>query len=195
MSLQASPADTVIEARWVIPVEPAHALLADHSVVIVGDRIAAILPTAEARIRYTPRSRVELPAHAVIPGLINLHTHAAMTLMRGLADDLALMDWLNHHIWPAELKHVSEPYVYDGTRLACAEMLRGGVTCFNDMYFFPQAAARMPASRAARAVACGKKYMSLKQVTPPRSISAQARRVPSYTYGSDTCLNSAGQIW
>jgi len=147
MNLQASPADTIIEARWVIPVEPAHALLTDHSVVIVGDRIAAILPTAEARIRYTPRSRVELPAHAVIPGLINLHTHAAMTLMRGLADDLALMDWLNHHIWPAEFKHVSEPYVYDGTRLACAEMLRGGATCFNDMYFFPQATAR--AARAA----------------------------------------------
>jgi 5-methylthioadenosine/S-adenosylhomocysteine deaminase len=151
MNFQTAPADTVIEARWVIPVEPADALLTDHSIVITDGLIAAVLPTAEARTRYSPRQRVELPVHAVIPGLINLHTHAAMTLMRGLADDLALMDWLNHHIWPAELKHVSDPYVYDGTRLACAEMLRGGVTCFNDMYFFPQAAARAACDAGMRA--------------------------------------------
>jgi len=142
MNPLAEPADTVIEARWVIPVEPARDVLADHSVVISGDRITAILPTVEARAKYQARQRFELAGHALIPGLINLHTHAAMTLMRGLADDLTLMDWLNQHIWPAEMKHVSEQFVYDGTRLACAEMLRGGVTCFNDMYFFPQAAAR-----------------------------------------------------
>jgi 5-methylthioadenosine/S-adenosylhomocysteine deaminase len=151
MSSHAAIADTVIEARWVIPVEPARDVLADHSVVIVGNQIAAILPTSEARTRYNARQRLELTAHAVIPGLINLHTHAAMTLMRGLADDLALMDWLNHHIWPAEMKHVSDPYVYDGTRLACAEMLRGGVTCFNDMYFFPQATARAACDAGMRA--------------------------------------------
>jgi 5-methylthioadenosine/S-adenosylhomocysteine deaminase len=151
MSALAAPADTVIEARWVIPVEPARDVLADHSLVIVGNRIAAILPTPEARIRYSPRERLELTTHAVIPGLINLHTHAAMTLMRGLADDLALMDWLNHHVWPAEMRHASEPYVYDGTRLACAEMLRGGVTCFNDMYFFPQATARAACDSGMRA--------------------------------------------
>jgi len=78
----------------------------------------------------------------LIPGLVNLHTHAAMSLMRGIADDLALMDWLQNHIWPAESRMVSDSFVYDGTLLACAEMLRGGVTCFNDMYFFPEAAAR-----------------------------------------------------
>jgi 5-methylthioadenosine/S-adenosylhomocysteine deaminase len=77
----------------------------------------------------------------LIPGLVNLHTHAAMSLLRGLADDLPLMEWLQHHIWPAEAQHVSEQFVYDGTLLACAEMLRGGITCFNDMYFFPGAAA------------------------------------------------------
>ena len=152
MNPHAEPADAVIEARWVIPVEPARAVLADHSVVIAGDRIAAILPTAEARAKFNPQQRFELSGHALIPGLINLHTHAAMTLMRGLADDLALMDWLNQHIWPAEMRHVSEPFVYDGTRLACAEMLRNGVTCFNDMYFFPRAAARAATEAGMRAV-------------------------------------------
>ncbi|MCE9640472.1 MAG: TRZ/ATZ family hydrolase [Betaproteobacteria bacterium] len=151
MNPLAEPADAVIEARWVIPLEPARDVLADHSVVISGDRITAILPTVEARAKYQARQRFELTGHALIPGLINLHTHAAMTLMRGLADDLTLMDWLNQHIWPAEMKHVSEQFVYDGTRLACAEMLRGGVTCFNDMYFFPQAAARAARDAGMRA--------------------------------------------
>ncbi len=134
--------DTVIEARWLIPVEPARSVLPDHAVVVNGGRISAVLPAAEARLAYIPKQHVVLAEHALIPGLVNLHTHAAMTLLRGLADDLALMNWLNHHVWPAELRHVSEEFVYDGARLACAEMLRGGVTCFNDMYFFPRAAAR-----------------------------------------------------
>ena len=151
MTAPASPADLVIEARWTVPVEPARQILVDHSLVISGGRITAILPTSLARAEYAPKQRVELSAHAVIPGLINLHTHAAMTLMRGLADDLALMDWLNHHIWPAEMQHVSEQYVYDGSLHACAEMLRGGVTCFNDMYFFPQATARAASDAGMRA--------------------------------------------
>ena len=130
--------DTQIDARWVIPVEPAATVLSDHSVVIVNGKIERILPTREAD--FEARHRYRLHHHALIPGLINLHTHAAMTLMRGLADDLPLMEWLNSHIWPAEAKHVSHEFVYDGSRLACAEMLRGGVTCFNDMYFFPEAA-------------------------------------------------------
>ncbi len=140
--------DAVIEARWVLPVEPARSVLADHAVVIDGGRIVALLPSAKARVNYIPKRHIVLADHALIPGLINLHTHAAMTLLRGLADDVALMDWLNLHMWPAEMRHVSEEFVYDGARLACAEMLRGGVTCFNDMYFFPQATAR--AARAAR---------------------------------------------
>jgi len=134
--------DTVIEARWVLPVEPARSVLPDHAVVVRGGRIVAVLPASEARVNYLPSRHVVLGEHALIPGLINLHTHAAMTLLRGLADDLALMDWLNGHMWPAEMRHVSEEFVHDGARLACAEMLRGGVTCFNDMYFFPQATAR-----------------------------------------------------
>lgn len=133
---------TVIEPRWVIPVSPAATVLSDHAVVIEADRISAILPLADAIARYSDAARVQLPEHALIPGLVNLHTHAAMSLMRGMADDLSLMDWLQNHIWPAESRMVSDTFVYDGTLLACAEMLRGGVTCFNDMYFFPEAAAR-----------------------------------------------------
>ncbi len=145
---------TVIEPRWVVPVEPANTVLAAHAVVIDGERILAVLPAADAAIRYPDAPRVHLPDHALIPGLVNLHTHAAMTLMRGMADDRALMDWLQNHIWPVEAQLVSDEFVYDGTLLACAEMLRGGITCFNDMYFFPEAAARA-ALRAGMRAALG----------------------------------------
>ena len=119
--------------------EPAGAVLEGHAVVVRDGRIEAVLPAPTARERYPGFERVSLGAHVLIPGLVNAHTHAAMSLMRGLADDLPLMKWLQEHIWPAEAKHVSAPFVRDGTRLACAEMLRGGITCFNDMYFFPEA--------------------------------------------------------
>jgi 5-methylthioadenosine/S-adenosylhomocysteine deaminase len=135
-------ADRIIAARWIIPVEPAATVLENHSAVVSQGRIVDILPTVQADQRYRTRQRVVLEGHALIPGLINLHTHAAMTLMRGLADDRVLMDWLNNHIWPVETRLVSHEFVHDGTLLACAEMLRGGVTCFNDMYFFPEAVAQ-----------------------------------------------------
>jgi 5-methylthioadenosine/S-adenosylhomocysteine deaminase len=135
-------ADLMIAARWVVPVEPAGSVLGDHAVVVRAGRIVQVMPAAAARLAYSAAQVLNLPAHVLLPGLINLHTHAAMTLMRGLADDLPLMQWLNEHIWPAEAKHVCPDFVYDGTLLACAEMLKGGVTCFNDMYFFPEHAAR-----------------------------------------------------
>ena len=134
--------DLLIDARWVIPVNPAGRVLEDHSVAVRDGRILAVLPAAQAQAAYVPDKRVSLPRHALIPGLINLHTHASMSLMRGFADDMALMQWLRDRIWPAEARHVSPQFVYDGTLLACAEMLRGGITCFNDMYFFPGDAAR-----------------------------------------------------
>ncbi len=146
------PTPTVIEPRWVVPVEPANTVLAAHAVVIEGDRILAALPVADAATRYPDAPRIPLPDHALIPGLVNLHTHAAMTLMRGMADDRALMDWLQNHIWPVEARLVSDEFVYDGTLLACAEMLRGGITCFNDMYFFPEATARAALRTGMRAV-------------------------------------------
>ncbi|CAN0433391.1 unnamed protein product, partial [Phaeothamnion confervicola] len=130
----------LISARWVVPVEPYGTVLEHHSVVIRDGAIEAVLPTAQALEAYPDHARTDLPEHVLIPGLVNLHTHAAMTLMRGLADDLPLMRWLQEHIWPAESKHVSPQFVREGTLLACAEMLRGGITCFNDMYFYPEAA-------------------------------------------------------
>jgi len=142
--------DLLVEPRWIAPVEPA-VVLESHAIAVKGDRIVAICPKAEAATRFTTREYLRLPEHLVIPGLINLHTHAAMSLMRGLADDLPLMEWLNKHIWPTEAAHVSSAFVRDGTLLACAEMLRGGVTCFNDMYFFPQAAAEAAVQAGMRA--------------------------------------------
>ena len=115
-------------------------MLRQHAVVVRDGKIEAVLPAAQAAARFADYERVELPQHVLMPGLINAHTHAAMTLMRGLADDLPLMSWLQEHVWPAEKRHVSPEFVRDGTLAACAEMLRGGITCFNDMYFFPQAA-------------------------------------------------------
>lgn len=114
-------------------------MLAGHAVAVRDGRIEAVLPALEALKRFDRYEEVSLERHALIPGLVNAHTHAAMSLMRGLADDLPLMRWLQEHIWPAEGRHVSPEFVADGTRLACAEMLRGGITCFNDMYFFPEA--------------------------------------------------------
>lgn len=146
-----SEVPTLISARWVIPVEPAGVVLDLHSVAVRDGAIEAILPTTLAVDRYPEYARVELPEHVLIPGLVNLHTHAAMTLMRGLADDLPLMRWLEEHIWPAEARHVSAQFVRDGTQLACAEMLRGGITCFNDMYFFPEAAAEVVLESGMRA--------------------------------------------
>ena len=134
--------DLLIDAKWVIPVEPEGVVLESHSVSVHNGRILAILPSDLAALRFHATEKHLLLDHALIPGLINLHTHAAMSLMRGLADDLPLMTWLTQHIWPAEAKHVSPEFVRDGTRLACMEMLAGGITCFNDMYFYPQAAAQ-----------------------------------------------------
>ena len=131
------PIDLLIEPRWLVPVEPAGVVLEDHAVAIDAGRIVALLPRADADARYSPRERVELPGHALIPGLVNAHTHNPMTLMRGLADDLPLMRWLQEHIWPAEAKSIGPEFVRDGIELAVAEMLRGGTTCCNENYFFP----------------------------------------------------------
>jgi len=131
------PVDLMIEARWVVPVEPHAMVLENHAVVVQDERIVALLPIVDARLAYAPRERVELSEHALIPGLVNSHTHNPMTLLRGLADDLPLMVWLQQHIWPAEAKVMGAEFVRDGVELAVAEMLRGGTTCANENYFFP----------------------------------------------------------
>jgi len=144
--------DTLIHARWILPVDAANTLFEHHSLAIQGGRILDTLPTTEARERYSPDNEQELPGHVLIPGLVNAHTHTSMSLLRGLADDMPLMTWLNNHIWPAEQRWVSEEFVADGTRLAIAEMLRGGITCFNDMYFFPDITGHVSAAAGMRAV-------------------------------------------
>lgn len=144
--------DTLVEARWVIPVEPEGVVLEHHTVAIDTGRIRAILPHAQARSGYTANRTIELREHALLPGLVNAHTHAGMTLMRGFADDLPLMQWLEEHVWPVERRWVSDEFVRDGTMLAVAEMLRGGTTCFNDMYFYPGDAGRAAAAAGMRCV-------------------------------------------
>lgn len=146
--------DTLITARWIIPVEPDGVTLEHHALAIDRGRIADLLPTTEALVKYQPRRIERLEHHVLIPGLVNAHTHAAMTLLRGVADDLPLMQWLQEHIWPLEQKWIGEAFVRDGVQLAMAEMIRGGITCFNDMYFFPEVVAR-EAVRAGMRAAVG----------------------------------------
>ncbi|MCF6218847.1 MAG: TRZ/ATZ family hydrolase [Gammaproteobacteria bacterium] len=143
--------DTIIDAGWIIPVEPTNTVLEKHSLVINNGHIIDLLPSQNSASRYTSKQHEHLTDHALIPGLINTHTHGAMSLLRGLADDLPLMSWLQDHIWPAEAKFVDQAFVYTGTQLAMAEMLRCGTTCFNDMYFFPDQAARAANAAGMRA--------------------------------------------
>lgn len=144
--------DTLICARWVIPVEPEAGSLDHCAVAIDGGRILEILPIEDARAKYQPQELHELETHAILPGFVNVHTHAAMTLFRGLADDLPLMEWLNRHIWPAEQRWASPEFVEAGSALATVEMIRGGTTCFSDMYFFPDQTAEVVSDAGLRAV-------------------------------------------
>ncbi|WGL16772.1 TRZ/ATZ family hydrolase [Microbulbifer bruguierae] len=135
------PIDTLIHARWIIPVVPEQRLYENCSLAIHNGKIQALLPSTEARGRFLAAEEFDLDNQLLIPGLINTHNHAAMSLLRGFADDHPLMTWLQQHIWPAEQKWVSPDFVTDGTRLAMAEMLRSGTTTFADQYFFPEATA------------------------------------------------------
>ncbi len=144
--------ELVIFARWIVPVEPAGQILKDHALVLRAGRIAALLPAAQARQQFPDLPAVERPNHLLIPGLINAHTHLPMTLFRGLADDLPLQTWLQEHIWPAEQRWVSAEFVRDGCELAALEMIRGGTTCANEMYFFPDVAAEVAIHHGLRAV-------------------------------------------
>jgi 5-methylthioadenosine/S-adenosylhomocysteine deaminase len=136
-------ADLVIHAKWVIPVDAESQILENHSVVVADKRIIEILSQDEARKKVLAAQTVELPHHALIPGLINAHGHAAMSLFRGVADDIPLKEWLEEYIWPLEGEHVSAEFVQQGAILACAEMIASGTTCFADMYFFPDAVAKV----------------------------------------------------
>jgi len=143
--------DLIIQARWIIPVEEDSVTYENHALVINDGIIIDLLPWLQAEQKYQANTVEKLHSHALTPGLINSHTHASMTLMRGIADDLPLMDWLQNHIWPLEQKWMSEAFVRDGTDLAIAEMIRGGTTCFNDMYFFPDITAHQAIHHGIRA--------------------------------------------
>lgn len=140
----------VLAAPWLVPIRP-HGVLEQHGLAIGQGRICDLGPQVELRARYPSARWIDLPHHVLLPGLVNSHTHAAMSLLRGLADDLPLMTWLEQHIWPAEGRFVGPEFVATGTRLAIAEMLRGGTTCFNDMYFYPEAAAQAVVESGIRA--------------------------------------------
>ncbi|MBS0432134.1 MAG: TRZ/ATZ family hydrolase [Proteobacteria bacterium] len=154
MNPQAAQAiDLLIGARWIIPVEPHGVVLEDHAVAVANGVVVDLLPVADAAAKYAPRERIDLGAHALIPGLINAHTHSPMTLLRGLADDLPLMTWLQRHIWPVEAKVIGADFVRDGSELAIVEMLRGGTTTCNENYFFPDVFAAACRRMGFRAVA------------------------------------------
>ena len=146
------PVELILSARQIVPIEPIDVIHDDASIVVNKGRIIDLLPTQQALEQYSAHTRYDFDQHIIMPGLINTHTHAAMALMRGIASDLSLMEWLKNHIWPVEQQWVDESFVHDGSELAIAEMLRGGTTCFNDMYFFPEVTARVASSIGIRAV-------------------------------------------
>ena len=144
--------DTVLLLpRLLVPVRPRLQVLEQMAVVLEGGRISAVMTRAEAIARYKDTIRIELPEHVLLPGFINMHTHSAMSLLRGYADDLNLQVWLNEHIWPVEKAFLGPQFVHDGAKLAMAEMLRGGTTFFNDLYFYPEVTAAAAVETGMRA--------------------------------------------
>ncbi|HMW49550.1 MAG TPA: TRZ/ATZ family hydrolase, partial [Cellvibrionaceae bacterium] len=136
-------ADLILHPQWLLPIAPHNRLLERCSVAIKDGVICALAPRAQIESQWQAKQVIELPQQVLMPGLVNCHNHAAMSLLSGFADDLPLMTWLNDHIWPAEGQWVDEEFVTDGTTRSIAEMLLSGTTCFSDMYFFPEAAARV----------------------------------------------------
>lgn len=134
----------ILLPEWIVTVNPAFEVLTDYALVIKANKIHSLVLTNELKeLDYLDQAKVyQLPGQALMPGLVNSHTHASMSLFRGMADDLALMDWLNHHIWPAEGQWINPQFITDGVELSTAEMIRSGTTCMNDMYFYPDLVAR-----------------------------------------------------
>jgi 5-methylthioadenosine/S-adenosylhomocysteine deaminase len=145
-------ADLLIAPRWLLPIAPVNAALSEHAVVVTGGRIVAVGPEAALAAHFQPRERVARPDHVLMPGFVNAHTRASMSLLRGLPVYTPLMRWMQETVWPAELRCVSPDFVREGTQLAIAEMLRAGITAFGDSYLFPDEAARIAAAARVRAV-------------------------------------------
>lgn len=134
--------EMLVHAKWIITCNKDNEVFENHTLVVSGGKIIAIVPTAECEKNFQAPTIHNFPKHALLPGLINAHTHLAMNLFRGLADDLELMDWLKNYIWPTEQRWVSDEFVFDGASLAMAEMIRGGTTTFNDMFYFLESTAQ-----------------------------------------------------
>lgn len=146
----AEPLDLLLLPTWLVPVEPAGVVLKNHALGIRDGRIVMIAPREEAD-QYLANETRDLSGMLLAPGLVNAHGHAAMTLFRGLADDLPLMTWLREHVWPAESRWVDEAFIKAGTELAIAEQLQSGITCFSDMYFFPEVVSQLAHKHGIRA--------------------------------------------
>lgn len=163
--------DHLVHTKHIITCEENNRVLENHALAIHAGKILAILPSEEAKQKYQADKEDNYSDHIVMPGLINCHTHIAMNVFRGLADDLPLMEWLQEHIWPAESKWVSEELVADASQLAMAEMIKGGTTCFNDMYFFLGATAKAAEIAGMRA------HIGMTVITVP---TAWAKTVDDY---------------
>jgi len=151
LSALAAHADLRIDAHWIVPIETTNQqVLIDHCLLIKDGIILAIEPQSSCQI--SAAETLDLGQQLLMPGWVNAHGHAAMSLFRGLADDLPLMDWLQEHIWPAEAQHVDEDFVKQGTDLAIAEMIQSGTTTFADMYFYPQQSGEAALASGIRAV-------------------------------------------
>ena len=162
----ADPADTIIRGDHVVTMDPSGAIIEDGAVVISDGIIIAVGPANEIEARYEARQVIDGSGRILMPGLVNGHTHAAMTLLRGVADDLALMDWLNNYIFPAEVEFVDSEFVRIGTQLACWEFIRGGTTTFVDMYYYPDSIAEVVED-------CGLRAMISATVIDQRSPDAE----------------------
>jgi len=153
-----------INARWIIPVDQNNNVLENHALIVQDDKIIDILPQSEAN-KYSPIELIELNDHALAPGFINAHSHAAMSLMKGLADDIRLDEWLKEHIWPAEMALADDAFVKEGSELAVAEMIKGGTTCFNDMALFLNSFAVINVSSARFLLLSTARSISIKPTT------------------------------
>src|ERR1039457_5340705 len=151
-TLAGEPADWIWSARYVITEDAQHRVIEKGAVAIRADRIVAVGAKSEIDKRFQPKQRLDRPDAILAPGLIDTHTHAAMSLFRGIADDLRLQDWLEKYIFPAEAKNVSPEFVRWGTRLGCLEMLLGGTTTFTDMYYFEDVVAEVAKEAGMRGV-------------------------------------------
>src|ERR1700682_232347 len=181
-ALIAEPADVIWSARYVLTMAPQRRIIENGAVAVRGERIVGVGSKAEIDRRFQAKQRLDRPDALLAPGLINTHTHAAMSLLRGIADDLRLQDWLEKYIFPAEAKNVSPDFVLWGTRLACLEMMLAGTTTFVDMYYFEDRVAQAAKEAGLRGV-LGEtilKFKSPDSATPKDALQYAEKFIQQY---------------